>query len=257
MRRARARGLLRRVRGRRGAAQERPDPLRATSSEADWAIIEEAQGRSMTGVERLQALVDSVRYLVERGIEGDLVECGVWLGGSVLCMIRTLQDMGVHDRDIWLYDTFEGMTKPTELDTSKFAPESALESWNRAEGEGETLWPFWFDEETFSEERVRQLLDATGYPPARLHFVRGRVEETIPGAAPEDIALLRLDTDWYESTRHELEHLYPRLARGGVLILDDYGFWDGARRAVDEYFAARQRVLMTRVDPACRLVVKP
>lgn len=245
---ARLKNLLR-----RSAAS--PPQRPPTTSDADWRIIEEARQRSMTGDERMQALIDSVRYLVARGVEGDLVECGVWLGGSVLAMIRTLQDMGVDDRDVWLYDTFEGMSEPTELDSTRFADESALDSWNRAKQEGETLWPFWFGEDTFSEDKVRALLYATGYPRERLHFVRGKVEDTIPGEVPERIALLRLDTDWYESTRHELEHLYPRLARAGVLILDDYGHWDGARRAVDEYFA-REPLLLTRVDYACRVVVK-
>lgn len=246
----RFKNLLRR---RPGSVFERPPG----TSDADWAIIEEARNRSMTGDARMQALIDSVRYVAGRGIEGAFAECGVWLGGSVLCMIRTLQDVGVDDRDIWLYDTFEGMTEPTEADTTPYGQGSALELWRNAEAEGETLWPFWFGADTFSEERVRELLHATGYPPERLHFVRGKVEDTIPAQAPERIALLRLDTDWYESTRHELEHLYPRLAPAGVLILDDYGHWDGARRAVDEYFAGRDRVLLTRIDYAARILVKP
>jgi hypothetical protein len=88
--------------------------------------------------------------------------------------------------------------------------------------------------------------------------VIGRVEETLPQAAPDEIAILRLDTDWYESTRHELEHLYPRLSVGGILIIDDYGHWQGARKAVDEYFAGRSpAVFLNRVDYTCRLVVKP
>ena len=86
---------------------------------------------------------------------------------------------------------------------------------------------------------MRATVLSTGYPAERVHLVRGPVEETIPGAAPDALALLRLDTDWYASTRHELEHLYPRLATGGVLIVDDYGHWEGARRAVDEYFDDR------------------
>jgi hypothetical protein len=98
---------------------------------------------------------------------------------------------------------------------------------------------------------------STGYPDQRLHFIRGTVEETIPGAAPSRLALLRLDTDWYESTRHELLHLYPRLADGGVLIVDDYGHWEGARRAVDEYFAEHPPLpLLARVDYTARIAVK-
>jgi len=233
------------------------DPRRATTTETDWNIIQEARRRSMTSEERLQALIDSVRYVVDRGVPGAFVECGVWLGGSVLCMIRTLQDMGVSDRDIWLFDTFEGMSEPTELDYTQFGDESALATWKEARAKGETPWPYWFGPETFTEDKVREALEATGYPPERLHFVRGKVEDTVEANAPDPIALLRLDTDWYESTRHELIHLYPKLQRHGVLILDDYGHWDGARRAVDEYFAGRDRVLLTRIDYAARILVKP
>ena len=98
---------------------------------------------------------------------------------------------------------------------------------------------------------------STGYPEGRIHLIKGKVEDTIPENMPAgDLAILRLDTDWYESTRHEMKHLYPRLVSRGVLILDDYGHWEGVRRAVDEYFAASKlRPLMSRVDYSCRLVI--
>jgi O-methyltransferase len=106
-------------------------------------------------------------------------------------------------------------------------------------------------------EEVRVNLASTGYPVDRVHFVRGKVEDTIPGTVPEPIALLRLDTDWYESTKHELTHLFPRLVPGGVLIIDDYGHWQGARQATDEYFAsARVPLLLHRVDYTGRIAVK-
>jgi hypothetical protein len=90
-----------------------------------------------------------------------------------------------------------------------------------------------------------------------MHFVKGKVEDTIPASTPDRIAILRLDTDWYASTRHELEHLYPLLAPGGVLIIDDYGHWEGCRQAVDEYFASRNlQVLLNRVDYTGRIAVK-
>jgi O-methyltransferase len=85
--------------------------------------------------------------------------------------------------------------------------------------------------------------------------VKGKVEDTIPANIPERIALLRLDTDFYRSTRHELEHLYPRLERGGVLIIDDYGAYVGARQATDEYFASRP-FLLNRIDEHVRCGVK-
>jgi hypothetical protein len=222
----------------------------------DQAIIDRVRPFTMTSDERLQALIDAVRYCEQRGVPGAFAECGVWRGGSVLTMVLVLQELGVDDRDIHLYDTFEGMTAPTEHDTSALDP-PALETWSAAQSNGERPWSVLFDNEVFDESAVRELLLATGYPAERLHFVRGAVEETLPGAAPGEIALLRLDTDWYESTRHELEHLWPQLADGGVLIVDDYGHWEGARRAVDEFFATSAApVLLNRIDYTGRIAVK-
>jgi hypothetical protein len=210
----------------------------------------------MTGVPRLQALIDSVRYVVHRGVPGAFVECGVWRGGSALAMIATLHDTTAEPRGIWLYDTFEGMTAPTEHDVSSLDP-PALETWRKASARGERPWGQLFDSDLFNEESVRKTLVNTGYPAEHLHFVRGPVEDTLPVQMPDEgIALLRLDTDWYESTRHELAHLYPRLRAGGVLIIDDYGHWDGARRAVDEYFASMPALLLHRIDYTGRLAVK-
>jgi O-methyltransferase len=162
----------------------------------------------------------------------------------------------VDDRDLHLYDTFEGMNAPSEHDTSAFeAP--ALETWVEAQETGERAWSELFSQELFDEAAVRELLLSTGYPAERLHFARGPVEETLPRAAPGALALLRLDTDWYESTRHELEQLWPRLADGGVLIVDDYGHWEGARRAVDEFFATSAApVLLSRIDYTGRIAIK-
>lgn len=222
-------------------------------SPSDRRIVSTALAHTMTGVARLHALIDAVRYLTRRDIPGAFAECGVWKGGSVLAMILSLQDMGHEDRDIYLYDTFEGMTEPTEADVSPFHPD-ARELWEQTGG---APWPELFDSDAFSEEAVRATLLATGYPADRLHFVRGRVEDTIPATAPARLALLRLDTDWYESTLHELRHLYPALSDGGVLIIDDYGHWEGCRRAVDEYFEQDPRApLLSRIDYSGRIAVK-
>lgn len=210
----------------------------------------------MTGPVRLAALIDAVRYCVRRGVVGDFAECGVWRGGSVLAMILTLQQLGRDDRDIHLYDTFEGMTEPTEHDTSTLEP-PAQQTWTEARRDPAHPWSSVFGSHVQGEDRVRETLVATGYPSRRLHLISGAVEETLPRRAPERLALLRLDTDWYESTRHELEHLYPRLVRGGVLIIDDYGHWEGAKRAVDEYFqAADEPLLLNRIDYTGRIAVK-
>jgi O-methyltransferase len=247
-----------RIRG-RGSDPPPPDPPAldlGSIDEADRAIVERALPFTMTGAPRLHALVEAVRYCERRGVPGAFAECGVWLGGSVLAMILTLQGLGTDDRDIYLYDTFEGMTAPTEHDVSPIDP-PALETWRRAEGGGERPWSQLFDPESFNQEAVLATLLETGYPRERLHPVAGPVEETLPERVPDGLALLRLDTDWYESTRHELLHLYPRLADGGVLIVDDYGHWEGARRAVDEYFAEQAPpLLLHRIDYTGRIAVK-
>jgi hypothetical protein len=114
---------------------------------------------------------------------------------------------------------------------------------------GELIWCYSSDAEVAANMRT------TGYPEDLVRLVKGKVEDTIPGLAPAEIAVLRLDTDWYESTRHELTHLYPRLAPGGVLIIDDYGYWAGARKAVDEYFAGA--LFLSRIDGTGRIAIKP
>jgi O-methyltransferase len=233
-----------------------PDLLLESAGEEDRAIVTEALAHSMTGAARLLGLVDAVRYCVARRIPGAFVECGVWRGGSALAVILTLQALGVDDRDVYLYDTFEGMTEPTEHDVSD-RDGSALTAWQEAVRGGRRPWEGMFGSDVFGEEQVRSLLTATGYPAAHLRLIRGSVEATIPDQAPEEIALLRLDTDWYESTRHELIHLFPRLATGGALIIDDYGHWQGARRAVDEYFSSvHPPLLLSRIDYTGRVAVK-
>lgn len=237
-------------------ARSRTDDLLALAGEEDRAIAERALPYTMTGAPRLLATIDAVRYCLAREVPGALVECGVWRGGSVLAMILTLQELSADDRDIYLYDTFEGMTQPTAADVSDFDG-AAVTAWEQAGQENRRPWEGLFGSEVFNEQAVRSLLLSTGYPEARLHFVRGPVEQTLPDAAPDSIALLRLDTDWYESTRHELLHLFPLLRPGGVLIIDDYGHWHGARRAVDEYFgSSHPPLLMSRIDYTGRMAVK-
>jgi O-methyltransferase len=149
---------------------------------------------------------------------------------------------------VYLCDTFTGMTAPTVEDTSEMHG-SAID--------GERAWEALFEPEVFGREQVEMLLASTGYPRERVHFVVGPVEETLPTEAPDRIAVLRLDTDWYQSTRHELDQLYPRLTPGGVLLVDDYGHWDGARRAVEEYFdETGDRPLFARTDYSGRMSIK-
>jgi predicted O-methyltransferase YrrM len=199
---------------------------------------------TMTTPERVAALCDAVRYVDANGIAGAFVECGVYRGGSAMAAALTCTT----SREFFLYDTFEGMSAPTADDAraSDGRPASALLD---GAAKSDLIWCY------SGEGEVSANMRSTGYPEHLVHLVKGKVEDTIPGAAPHAIAVLRLDTDWYESTRHELEHLYPRLTPGGVLIIDDYGYWAGARKAVDEYFAGS--LFLSRIDGTGRLAVKP
>ena len=212
-------------------------------------IIETARSFSMTGVARLATLVNAVTYVTEHRIPGDFVECGVWRGGSMMAMALTLISLGDTSRDLYLYDTYEGMSEPTAHDT-KASGALALDQY-RAYAERNKKWCY------ASLEDVRENIRSTGYPEARIQLIKGKVEDTIPQRLPGQVAILRLDTDWYESTRHELTHLYPRLSGRGLMILDDYGHWAGAKKAVDEYFAGRREaVYLHRIDYTGRLMMK-
>jgi hypothetical protein len=217
----------------------------------DIALLERVEPYTMTSPERVYMCARATEHVVRHGIPGAIVECGVWRGGSMMAIALTLLRLGEQSRDLYLFDTFEGMPPATahDVDFAGEAGASKVAAGTRAGGRG---WLF------ASLEDVRRAVLGTGYDPARVHFVKGRVEDTLPGEAPEQISLLRLDTDWYESTRHELRHLYPRLARGGVLIIDDYGYWKGARQATDEYLAEQCiPLLLNRIDGAARIALKP
>jgi hypothetical protein len=221
----------------------------------DIELCEAVKGWTLTGPERIIGLRDAVRYVTQAGIPGAMVECGVWRGGSMQVVARTLAASGVSDRDLYLFDTFEYMPAPSERDVDAWG-HSALEDWQKYQEVGEASTDPAFLYKPFEE--VKSRLYACGYPRDRFHFVKGLVEDTVPDQAPEDIALLRLDTDFYESTKHELMHLVPRIAPGGVLIIDDYGHFRGARDAVDEYLASTDLVvLLHRLDYSGRLVVMP
>jgi O-methyltransferase len=214
------------------------------------STIEKVKPYSMTSSERLAALCEGVEYVCKNNVAGDFVECGVWKGGSCMAAALTFARLG-RDVPIWLYDTFEGMSEPTDLDRDSRTGASAAQLLARSKK---------FDTASSVRaysplEQVQKNLATTGYQ--RIKFIKGKVEDTIPSNIPDKICILRLDTDWYESTKHELQHLYPRLVSGGVLILDDYGHWAGARRAVDEYFAVQGLpMLLNRIDYSGRIGVK-
>lgn len=214
-------------------------------------VIREVTPYTLTPPERIMALREALRYVEAARIPGAIVECGVWRGGSMMAAALTLLELGTSERELHLFDTFAEMPPPDERDrhVTGFAWPDVFADPAGLENPTYRYLPL---------ERVRALLLETGYPPERLRFVAGLVEETIPAGAPEEIALLRLDTDWYRSTAHEMEHLYDRISPGGVLIVDDYGEFLGARRAVDEHLEADGRpVLLNRVDMSCRVIIVP
>jgi hypothetical protein len=196
------------------------------------SIWREIKPYTMTSVERVVALCQSIAYLENHRVPGAVVECGVWKGGSMMAAALALLARASTQRQLYLFDTFTGMTEPAQVDVD-FQGRSALALMRQATPEADHV------RAKCSLTEVKQAMMRTRYPWEKLIFVQGKVESTLPRHAPEQISLLRLDTDWYESTYHELEHLYPRLSEGGVLIVDDYGHWQGAKRAVDAYFRAQ------------------
>ncbi|MBI2806738.1 MAG: class I SAM-dependent methyltransferase [Planctomycetes bacterium] len=219
-------------------------------AEQQAAIWWKVKPYTMTSPERVVALCQSIAYLEEKKIPGAIVECGVWKGGSMMAAALALQALASTHRDLYLYDTFTGMPEPGLIDVD-WQGRPARELMRGKTREGDMI------RATCSLAEVKQGMMLTSYPWEKLRFVAGQVEATLPDQAPDRIALLRLDTDWYASTFHELEHLYPRLADGGVLIIDDYGHWQGAKRAVDDYFRAQGIDADLRpIDFTGRLVIK-
>jgi O-methyltransferase len=216
------------------------------------ALAERVRTFSMTSYERMYALYKAIDFIERAGIPGAIVECGVWRGGSMMLVAHRLLALGRSDRDLYLFDTYEGLPRPDEAKDVDVWGNRAIDGWlPRQTGDESSHWA------EASLEDVRANILSTGYPEERLHFVKGMVERTIPEAAPNDIALLRLDTDWYASTKHEMEHLFPRLSCNGILIIDDYGHFEGARQAVDEYISANNLpILLNRIDYSGRLAIK-
>lgn len=219
------------------------------------ATIATVQPYTMTSLEKIYTTINATRYVCEAGIPGTIVECGVWRGGSMLAIARTLKEIGDETRALYLFDTFEGMVEPSQYDFTRSGEPASKEFAKFAQNARGGVGSDWC---YASLDDVQATMRLSSYPPHLVHFVQGKVEATIPGSAPESIALLRLDTDWYESTRHELDHLVCRVSPYGVVIVDDYGFWAGARKAVDEFIAqAPVPIFLHRIDSSGRAFVVP
>lgn len=215
-----------------------------------FEIYEQCKPYTLTSMERMYTLYKAVAYICKNKIPGDFVECGVWKGGSVMLIALTLMKIGDSERSIYMYDTYQGMVEPTDVDVN-YANVTAKEKWDATSHDLGSTWCY------SPLDDVRRNVISTGYSEDRFIFVRGKVEETMPGTLPPSVSLLRLDTDFFESTYHELLHLYPLLSKGGVLIIDDYGHWKGSKEATDKYISEQNLMLfLNRVDYAGRVAIK-
>lgn len=176
--------------------------------------------------ETLQQALDATARVIADGIPGDLVEIGVYRGIMCMAMAAKLIQLGATDRTIHMYDTFEGMTEPTSRDVR-------ADSGTRANLQDAAVAC------RCGLEDVRANMALVGYPSERVVYHKGDIMKN--EVVPDQIAFLRLDTDFYDSTRYELEAFAPRVAPGGVITQDDYGYWRGATEAVDEYLQANPR----------------
>ena len=200
-------------------------------SKEECQIVDSVLDNQLTMVsrERLIATLMACKYVLENSIEGDFVECGVWRGGNAI-VAGEMFKLYSSEKHVWLFDTFQGMTEPSALDKDHRG-ESAQLRYLTMQAETHNEWCYASLEEVTHNFSTRNLLGS------RIHFVKGDVATTlIKEQLPEKISVLRLDTDWFESTKVECEVLYPKISKGGIFIVDDYGHWGGSRQAIDEYF---------------------
>ena len=220
-------------------------------SKNDSNLIHEilSQQLSLGSLQNLSATVISCRYILKNKIEGDFVECGVWRGGQSIVAAKIL-DEGMY-RNYWLYDTFCGMTPPTDLDVDYLGRKAK----NKAGKQDDVIENDWVYAE---KHQIIDNIKKFGFDVSKFRLIVGDVIDTLRDLdnLPKKISLLRLDTDWYESTKVELDVLYNLIVPKGILIIDDYGHWKGARKAVDEFFEKRFAPLLIPVDYTCRIMIK-
>lgn len=198
---------------------------------------------SMLPLTRLDNLQFCITDVVERGVAGDLVETGVWRGGATIFMRAMLKLFDVTDRSVWVADSFEGLPEP---DAKKFPLE--------AQAFKSAAMTKYYKQFAVSVEEVRRNFEAYGMLDDQVKFLKGWFKNTLPLAPIKSIAVLRLDGDYYESTRDALTNLYKKVSVGGYVIVDDYGedSWTYCRKAVDE-FRLEHGITdsMIRVDKPC------
>ena len=213
--------------------------LLSSRSQTEFAhLYRTVRPYTMSGHVRLRALYRAVRHVIASGVPGALVECGTARGGSAALMGLTAQYLEA-DRTVWVFDTFEGIPPPTTADPDWQIAQQYTGSFRASVSE------------------VKALLNQLGII-QRYKMIKGLLQETLPTCGVEAIALLHLDCDWYESVRCCLEHLYDRVSPGGIIQIDDYGHWQGAKKAVDEFLRDRQLDVRLRwLDYTGRQLIKP
>lgn len=225
-------------------------PVELNAKEREIVEYVMSTGLTMVSFERLYTTVMACKHILDRNIDGDFVECGVWRGGNAIAAAEIFK-LYQSDKSVWLFDTFKGMTAPTDADVRALDGEAAQLQYIADQKDTHNAWCF------ASIQDVRQNFEKRGLT-TNVHFIEGDVCQTLDTSPlPDKIAVLRLDTDWYESTKKELETLYPRLSVGGCLIIDDYGHWSGAKKATDEYFEKNNnRPFLQYTDYTGRVAVK-
>ena len=220
-------------------------------------LVELCTKFSLTSPNRLFSLLSAIKHVDNNNLEGDFVECGVWKGGNLIMFQKMIEKLKIKDKKIYGFDTFEGMSEPTDIDRDADGFLGGLKAEHYMK----------------SQKKDVNIDNIHAYAPIdlvknnfinntenadNLFLIKGKVEETlkIEKNLPKKISILRLDTDWYESTKIELELLYPRLVKNGVLIIDDYGEWSGSRKATNDYFK-NKKIAMFKIDRPARLLFKP
>ena len=210
-------------------------------------LINKCLQYSMTNFERMWSLIQSFHHVRQESLVGDFVECGVWKGGNIILLKKLIEKFNFK-KNIYGFDTFEGMVEPSFYDVN-YNNKSAKKMFDEHKKKDIGFAMCSLDD---VKRNIKKNTKTNN-----IFLIKGKVENTLKNKKklPKKISILRLDTDFYESTKIELEILFPRLVKGGVLIVDDYGFWKGAKKAVDEYFCD-YRQFMHYVDHSCRLLIK-
>lgn len=210
-------------------------------------LINKCLQYSMTNFERMWSLIQSFHHVRQESLVGDFVECGVWKGGNIILLKKLIEKFNLK-KNIYGFDTFEGMVEPTFYDVN-YNNKSAKKMFDEHKKKDIGFAMCSLDD---VKRNIKKNTKTDN-----IFLIKGKVENTLKNKKklPKNISILRLDTDFYQSTKIELEILFPRLVKGGVLIVDDYGFWKGAKKAVDEYFCD-YRQFMHYVDHSCRLLIK-